>query len=607
VQLSLPRVVLIPLLAVLGLASFAFLRDRDLGKERSDRERRNSVDQIRRVFLDSLPRDGHGIPKAVTFVGTIREGRGRPVAPWEERNARSELTTIIRDPSLARTIQELETAEHGGEPTPDLVRRYDNGSMLAVEAEHRAYIEYRRGRMLVMRGQKEPAKQAFEKCFKEARGLVDAKGIQFEVHAIEQLVNLDPHDPRICALLQRFPFWDYSGSPTSPTSVSYLRGVMARVPGAAGIRSSLDSKLRWFTRIEQLQRDFPWILQQFASGDQAWVPYGDPLWLVTVSPRMKPTRVVAADPMRVNLPHLAFPRGTTVSTNSDGGYAVGPSVPGVYMHFPYEYDSPVSVFSVLAFISIVLLTGISAYLLVRDSHRRAALADLRSQFVANVSHELKTPLAAIRMYAETLALHRAAPEAYPRYLNTIVAESERLSRLVDTVLDFSKAERGQIVYRLTPVSLEQIVTSACSLLHNAFRAGGFRVRQQLEHVPHVMADADAVQRGVVNLLTNAIKYSGESRDITVRLTSDSKYAIIEVTDLGVGIAPEHHRRIFDSFFRVPSPDGPAVAGAGLGLTLVDHMARGHGGHVRVQSAIGQGSTFWLCIPLLQTNEPNTCN
>jgi two-component system phosphate regulon sensor histidine kinase PhoR len=127
---------------------------------------------------------------------------------------------------------------------------------------------------------------------------------------------------------------------------------------------------------------------------------------------------------------------------------------------------------------------------------------------------------------------------------------------------------------------------------------GFELRLDVEEsLPVVNADGDALQQAILNLLTNAMKYSGASREIDLRLHRQNGQAVIQVTDYGVGIAREEHAPIFENFYRVLTPESKLIPGAGLGLTLVAHVAKAHGGSVEVQSAPGEGSTFSICLPL----------
>ena len=244
------------------------------------------------------------------------------------------------------------------------------------------------------------------------------------------------------------------------------------------------------------------------------------------------------------------------------------------------------------------VTVFGALLLWRDVRRELRLAELRSQFVSSVSHELKTPLTAIRMFAETLRLGRADGATRDEYLDTIVNESERLTRLLNNVLDFSKIEQGRKAYRLEPSSLVDVVRVAARAMAYPLEQHGFVLRLEIdESVPAVRVDADALEQAILNLLTNAMKYSGEGREIDLRLAQDERQAVIAVRDRGVGIPLHEQTRIFEKFYRVQTADNQRIPGTGLGLTLVDHIARAHDGSVGVESAPGHGSTFSIRVPL----------
>ncbi|MCX6630728.1 MAG: HAMP domain-containing sensor histidine kinase, partial [Candidatus Solibacter sp.] len=254
------------------------------------------------------------------------------------------------------------------------------------------------------------------------------------------------------------------------------------------------------------------------------------------------------------------------------------------------------------YVALFALVGAAifgAWLLWRSLRREVELSETRAQFVASVSHELKTPLTAIRMYAETLQMGRPLDEKVRNeYLETIVNESERLSRLVDDVLLFSKIEQGKKTYRSLPVALGETVRSAARTLAYPLAQRQFDLRMEIdEAVPDVKGDPDALEQAVLNLLTNAVKYSGESREIGLRLRQEPSEAVVEVIDHGVGIAAGEQARVFEKYYRVPGEDNEAIPGAGLGLALVWQIVKAHGGRVELVSSPGHGSTFAIRLPL----------
>jgi signal transduction histidine kinase len=232
------------------------------------------------------------------------------------------------------------------------------------------------------------------------------------------------------------------------------------------------------------------------------------------------------------------------------------------------------------------------------------IAALRAQFVSSVSHELKTPLTAIRMFAETLQLDRVDAATRTEYLDTIVNESERLTRLLNNVLDFSKIEEGRKSYRCEPASLADVVRTAARAMAYPLEQHGFVLRVEIDgSLPQVNVDADALEQAILNLLTNAMKYSGSGRRIDLRLARDGRQAIISVRDEGIGIAPADQARIFEKYYRISTPENQRIPGTGLGLTLVEHIVKAHDGSVQVESVPGRGSVFEIRLPLSEEAAP----
>jgi signal transduction histidine kinase len=256
-------------------------------------------------------------------------------------------------------------------------------------------------------------------------------------------------------------------------------------------------------------------------------------------------------------------------------------------------------FYLLTMIAAIIFACLGGYLLWRDVRRDLDLAEIRSQFAASVSHELKTPLTSIRMFAETVRLGRLKDEAARgEYLDTIINESERLSRLLNNVLDISKIEQGRMMYHPRPQALAPILRTAARTMDYPLRQQGFSLEVEIdEDLTDVRVDADALEQALLNLIGNAIKYSGTAREIGLKLVREGSWAVIRVIDHGVGIPPGDRQRIFEKFYRVPSPENSHVPGTGLGLALVAHFAQDHGGRIEVDGAPVRGSTFSLFLPL----------
>jgi len=245
----------------------------------------------------------------------------------------------------------------------------------------------------------------------------------------------------------------------------------------------------------------------------------------------------------------------------------------------------------------VIVAGIVATW--RLMRRETEMARLKSDFVANVSHDLKTPLSVIRMFGETLEMGRVTDEGRRQeYYRVITREGERLSRLIDNVLDFSRIEGGRQTYDMTPTAVEPLVRATLEAFAYPLAQQGFKVEVRVAaELPDVMMDADAVGQALANLIDNAIKYSGDDRALTIDARVVDQSLVVAVSDRGVGIAREEQAKIFEKFYRVGRSDTQGRRGSGVGLALVRHVAEAHGGDVTVESAPGEGSRFSLRLPL----------
>jgi signal transduction histidine kinase len=250
----------------------------------------------------------------------------------------------------------------------------------------------------------------------------------------------------------------------------------------------------------------------------------------------------------------------------------------------------------MAILAAVMALGV--FLVARALAREVRLAELKSSFVSSVSHDLKTPLALIQLFAETLELGRLKnTDRATEYYRIINSEARKLTRLINNLLDFSKIEAGLRLYRLKPSDLTEVTKRVLESLQSQFRHNQFNVTARLGPPVSVMIDPEAVEQALENLLSNAMKYSPESREILVEVVTEGQDGVVRVTDRGVGIPEKFHRRIFRKFYRLQTDAGSGPQGTGLGLAIVDHIMRGHRGSVRVVSEPGRGSTFSLHFPL----------
>ncbi len=242
---------------------------------------------------------------------------------------------------------------------------------------------------------------------------------------------------------------------------------------------------------------------------------------------------------------------------------------------------------------LVLLVGL--LLTYRGVRRESELARLKSDFASNVSHELKTPLTSIRMYAEMLEQGIAATNAdRDRYQQVIIRESERLGRLIANILDFSRIEKGTRRYDLRPEDLGELCAEALETFARLSEGERIQIRLGTNGAtPRVRADREAAIQSILNLLSNAAKYSPEDPQIDVAIRRERGEDGIEVRDRGIGIPLAEQKRIFDDFYRAPGARRAGVEGTGLGLALVRRHMNACGGRVEVHSSPGRGSAFTL--------------
>lgn len=253
-------------------------------------------------------------------------------------------------------------------------------------------------------------------------------------------------------------------------------------------------------------------------------------------------------------------------------------------------------FLILGGLSLLLAGGL--VLTYRNVSKEMALARVKSDFVSNVSHELRTPLSLIRLYAETLEMGRlTTPEKYQEYYCIIRKESERLTALINNILDFSRIEAGRKEYDFRETDMRELVHNTLDSYRYQIEQHGFTFEEKIDEVPSLRVDREAMARSLVNLVNNALKYSQDRKYIGVNLYRENGSVKLEVIDHGIGIPRQEQQKIFEKFYRVGDPLVHNTKGSGLGLSLVRHIAQAHGGEVVVDSAPGQGSKFTITLPV----------
>jgi signal transduction histidine kinase len=248
---------------------------------------------------------------------------------------------------------------------------------------------------------------------------------------------------------------------------------------------------------------------------------------------------------------------------------------------------------------VLCLLMLAIALSLRAVAREAKLAELKSGFVSNVSHEMKTPLSLIRVFAETLELGRVTdPAKMHEYHRVIHNESRRLTQLIENVLDFARMEAGRKKYQFANGDVAQIVSDVLRPYEDHIRSSGFALSVALEEsLPAVLVDAEAVSQAVLNLIDNAMKYSPDRKQLSIRVWKHNNEVAIDVADQGIGIPESEQRRIFEKFYRVNTGLVHDTKGSGLGLTLTNHVVEAHGGRIAVDSMPGSGSRFTIFLPI----------
>ena len=250
-------------------------------------------------------------------------------------------------------------------------------------------------------------------------------------------------------------------------------------------------------------------------------------------------------------------------------------------------------------IALVLLLGgmlLGIVLILRDISREKRMADMQSEFVANVTHELKTPLTSIKMFAETIFLDRAkSEETRKKYANIIMKESEVLKRKIDNILEYSVRKNESIKYRMKETNLSLLVGEVMDEMKYWLDINKFEMKTELDQDIFARVDPEAIKQALTNLIGNAIKYSPADKNLVVRLKKNAEKIVIEVEDKGMGIPKDQLNLVFEKFYRVRTNENESTTGTGLGLSVTRDIVQAHNGEISVESEINKGTKFTVCL------------
>lgn len=562
-------------------------------------------------------------------VLTAQVDGNRLLMPWEKNQAIDKSRKLLSSPNFTRNIRRAENEEYVKKNFPKAAELYSLSMKSAKETIQKGFARLQLARALSKSGQKKESLSHYQNILTLPSNITDEYGVPLSFYAAKRLLETDSDRETVAKLIQNELEAKHWLSPTGSyllkelTETLFNTSLKIADPNIAqNVQQIINRLIKNLEQAIALQKDFQrlglttGLKSKGQLNEPIWLLYGSDPWMVSLAPSLSEAQpfIIALHAQKIfdslssekSYPETYPNKLELITDEGKKGESLGPNFSGLKITFSEnekialikQWNLQRSIY-ILVLILVLSLTLFGAYLLWRDVRRDLRMAEMRSQFVSSVSHELKTPLTAIRMFAETLRLGRSkGQKTQEEYLDTIVKESERLTRLLNNVLNFSKIEKGKRIYRLELTSLSEVIQATSRAMEYPLSQQGFKLNIKTEEdLPDVRADKDAIEQAILNLLHNALKYSSKSRDIDLRLQQKDNNAIIQVIDRGIGIDPQGQKRIFEKYYRVPSEENERTSGTGLGLALVSHIVKGHKGHIEVKSELGKGSTFSIYLPM----------
>ncbi|MCX6560750.1 MAG: HAMP domain-containing sensor histidine kinase, partial [Candidatus Aminicenantes bacterium] len=514
--------------------------------------------------------------------------------PWEDEPAFSRKSAASGGRDFAADLRRLEKAEFADRDPVQAAKLGQAMLKTGLAPEQEAVTRLAVARSLSKAGRAGESAAMARALLALPAEVQDEFRIPYSLYAAERLANSESDQAAICAALDPavYPWGRLMPGATlqaldlfAKLKTSSISEVRKRSAAAMTVLRDLPQKQK-LAEVLKIQSRHPdradELPEKIAAARETWSLFGPGPWFVSWAEAAGDREIlVACEAGAAFNTALAAVGGSAGSAAGSvlgelqvpGGLPLGPAFPNARIVIPSTWAAPPDPSNSRSAIYL-LMAGLALGLAIfgsilfwRDVRRDLETAELRSQFVASVSHELKTPLAAIRMFAETLRLNRLRePAKKDEYLDTIINESERLDRLIANVLDFSKIEKGRRSYRFARIAVSDVLASAARVMEYPLRQKGFRLRLSVaDDIPEINGDRDALLQAVLNLLDNAVKYSGEAREIDLSLEKTEAAAVIRVRDRGIGIPAAEQKRVFEKFHRVPDPRNDGIVGAGLGL------------------------------------------
>ncbi len=587
------------------------------------------LEQVRRTVLDAISRDTIGTASnayaETAVVLATRVDGGVLRLPWTQDPRADMGRTSLRAAAFARRVAAGERAEFVNRDASGAIRRYEAARAQAQDTIQSAYARLLLARALAKSGRRDEALSENQRLLALPSHVTDEVGIPIALYAAGRLLEEGSGNR---AVIEKVGSIVHERRWRSPAEAYMLRELLHQAStthdstkrsSALDVQLLIGFEIAAIERVIDLRNDFPGLgLRSGGTHENGygprWIRFGDD-WLVGSAPisdegwgvvAFSIPEVTALATGLSNWPAAAELIMADATDADEASELLDPAIAGVHIAV-LDNARPGRGAALLrrgfylgALLLVLSVTLFGGYVFWLDVRRELRMGELRTLFVSSVSHELKTPLTAIRMFAERLQMkEHPDTKMQSQYLATIVGESERLTRLLNNVLDLSNIEQAQKRYRRDPVELAHVIDRTVRTLGYPLDRGGFTLNVDVDdRPPRVQGDADALEQALLNLLTNAMKYSGENREIDLRLFAQNGDAVIEVTDRGVGIPTDAQARLTEKFYRVPTAENERIPGTGLGLALVQHAVEAHGGHLTVRSVEGEGSTFAIHLPLV---------